>query len=171
MAHRMVLHLMNGFRRPSVAGAEPARARRQAPILISDRAGGFSLLEMVVVLVILGLGLGVLAGFVARPNVTVELASATSRIVGAMRLGRALAMTEGQPIRIAVDPDGHGIRVDRVELRLGPRVWVSTSTGGAILFGPNGGAAAPVLQVRVAYREYLVQVDPLTGRIMFSISE
>ena len=76
-----------------------------------------------------------------------------------MRLARARATTEGQPIRIAVDPDGHRIQVESVELRLGSRVWVTASTGGTRSPSTCGS------------KRYLVQVDPMTGRIIFSIGE
>jgi prepilin-type N-terminal cleavage/methylation domain-containing protein len=63
-------------------------ARRWRPLATAARAcggAGFTLIETIVVLVILGLALTIVAGFMPRRNVTLELANATSRVVGAMR--------------------------------------------------------------------------------------
>jgi general secretion pathway protein H len=117
------------------------------------------------VLVILGLALSIVASFIPRRNVTLELESATGRAVGMMRIARARAIAESRPIPFQVTPDGHGLRMDAELVGLGPDVGVATATGGGIVFTPDGGASGGTLAVTVEGRRRVIQVDPLTGRI------
>ena len=85
---------------------------------------GFTLIETIVVLVILGLALSIVAGFLPRRNATLELSAATSRVTGALRLARSRAMAESRPVPFALVPDRHGFRLDDAAVALGPSVTV-----------------------------------------------
>jgi general secretion pathway protein H len=140
----------------------PARHDGAVP---TARRAGFTLIEMIVVLVILGLALSVVAAFIPRRNVTMELENATSRTAGMMRIARARAIAESRSISFQVSPDGHGLRVDAESIALGPEVKVATARGAAIVFTPDGGAIGGELAIAVDGRRRVIQVDPLTGRI------
>jgi len=136
--------------------------------MVAARAGnraGFTLIETIVVLVILGLALTIVAGFIPRRNGTLELANATSRVVGAMRLARSRAMVESRPVPFAVTADGHGFIVDNAPVTLGPSVMMVMTGPRMILFSPDGSASGGSLRVLVGDKFRVVQVEWLTGRV------
>ena len=126
---------------------------------------GFTLIETIVVLVILGLALGIVAGFLPRRNTTLELTSATSRVAGALRLARSRAMAEGHPIPFAAVPGGHGFLLDKAQVNFGPSVTVVMAQP-RILFAPDGSTSGGSLRVLVDGKQRVVMVDWLTGRVV-----
>jgi general secretion pathway protein H len=129
-----------------------------------DTTRGFTLLETIVVLVILGLALTIVAGFLPRRNPTLELSAATSRASSALRLARARAMAEGRVVPVVAIPDGHGLRIDATALSLGPSVTVRFAEP-RILFEPDGSASGGSLSLQVEQRRRIIQIDWLTGRV------
>jgi len=127
--------------------------------------GGFTMIEMIVVLAILGLALTITTGFVARRNPTMDLSVASSRLAGAMRLARSRAITEGHPVVFATTPDGRGYRVDNIATILPPSVTVAMEGPAAIMFAPDGSATGGALRVASGGRSRVVTVNWLTGRI------
>jgi general secretion pathway protein H len=140
------------------------RERSKAAASEGSRAG-FTLIETIVVLVILGLALTIVAGFIPRRNGTLELANATSRVVGAMRLARSRAMVESRPVPFAVTADGHGYIIDDGLVTLGPSVRMVMAGPRVISFSPDGSASGGSLRVLVGEKFRVVQVDWLTGRV------
>jgi general secretion pathway protein H len=128
-------------------------------------ADGFTLIETIVVLTIIGLTLTIVIGFLPRPGVRLELDNATSFVVDAMRIARSRSITESRPVPLTVTRDGHGIQIDSKRFPLGGSVSVATPGRQAILFTPDGGASGGPLSVLVANRVRLIQVDWLSGRI------
>ena len=63
-------------------------------------AAGFTLLETVVVVVVLGLMLTILAGFVPRRPARLELANAADTVAATLRLARARAIAFGRPVTV-----------------------------------------------------------------------
>src|SRR5262249_34547413 len=100
----------------------PARidggGRRPALLVAPVGQSGFTLIEMIVVLVILGLSLSIVAGFSPRRNTTLELSAATGRVSMALRLARSRAMTEDRPVTFSAAVGGHGFRVDNETVSL-----------------------------------------------------
>jgi general secretion pathway protein H len=127
--------------------------------------GGFTLIETIVVLVILGLALGVVAGFLPRRNTTLELTAATSRVSGALRLARSRAIAEGHPVPFAMVPGGHGFRVDNAQVNFGPSVTVVMAEP-RILFAPDGSTSGGSLRIVVDGKQRMISVDWLTGRVV-----
>jgi general secretion pathway protein H len=125
---------------------------------------GFTLIETIVVLVILGLALTIVAGFAPRRNITLELSTATSRVTGALRLARSRAMTESRPVSFDAAQDGHGFRVDNAWVALGASVTVVMARP-EIVFAPDGSTSGGSLQVSVDGHRRLIEVDWLTGRV------
>lgn len=129
----------------------------------ASREDGFTLIETIAVLVVLGLALSIVAGFLPRRNTTLELAAATSRIGGALQTARSRAMLEGHPIVFAAVPGGHGFRLDNASADLGLSITVVMAQP-LILFAPDGSASGGSLRVLVAGRQRVILVDWLTGR-------
>ncbi len=130
------------------------------------RSAGFTLIETIVVLVILGLALTIVAGFLPRRNATLELTDATAHVANAMRLARSRAMTESRPIPFVASPDRHGFRLDNIPVTLGRSVAVDTIGPSLILFAPDGSSSGGSLRVAVDGRQRLIRVDWLTGRVV-----
>jgi prepilin-type N-terminal cleavage/methylation domain-containing protein len=101
-------------------------------------AAGFTLIETIIVLAIVGLGLGLITGFLARPHMTRELAAANARIVGTLRDARSLAMVESLTIHVVITQDGHGIRGTGLLINLSPRGYVTTLDN-SVISGPMEG--------------------------------
>jgi general secretion pathway protein H len=132
--------------------------------MIGRRSAGFTLIETIVVLVILGLALTIVAGFVPRRNTTLELSAATTRVAGALRLARSRAMTESRPVSFDAVPDGHGFRVDNAWVTLGASVTVVMARP-EIVFAPDGSTSGGSLQVLVDGHRRVIEIDWLTGRV------
>jgi general secretion pathway protein H len=146
----------------------PAGNRKYHGPVISPGGGwpaGFTLIETIVVLTVLGLILTVVVGFLPRRNTTLELDNATSLVAGAMRMARSRAISESRFVPFAVTQDGHGFQMDNGLINLGPTVWIATPDRRAILFGPDGSASGGALRVQAAKKERLILIDLLTGRI------
>jgi general secretion pathway protein H len=125
---------------------------------------GFTLIETIVVLVIMGLALSIVAGFLPRRNTTLELSAATSRVTGALRLARSRAMAENRPVSFAGVPDQHGFRLDNALVTLGTSVSV-VMVQPKILFEPDGSNSGGSIRVLVDGRQRVIGVDWLTGRV------
>ena len=128
-------------------------------------SGGFTLIETIVVLVILGLALTIVAGFIPRRNTTLELAMAAERVASTLRLARARAITQGRPVIVAASADGRALAVDGVAQAVPPSVAVTMAGPPAIRFAPDGSASGGAIRVQVPGRARLVRVDWLTGRV------
>jgi general secretion pathway protein H len=116
--------------------------------------------------VIMGLALTIVANFLPRRNTTLELATATARVSGALRTARSRAVTESRLVPFAAVPDGHGFRLDNVPVTLGPSVTLTIPGLKGILFEPDGSTSGGLLRVAVDGRQKVIQVDWLTGRVI-----
>jgi general secretion pathway protein H len=143
-------------------------AGRRDPALYSlceqGPSGGFTLIETIVVLVILGLALGIVAGFLPRRNTTLQLSAATGQVTGALRLARSRAMAEGRPVPFDPVPDRHGFRLDNVPVFLGSPVTVIMAEP-RIVFAADGSTSGGSLRVLVDGKQRVVRIDWLTGRV------
>jgi general secretion pathway protein H len=141
------------------------KRRRPCRCPFSSPERGFTLIETIVVLVILGMALGIVAGFLPRRNTTLELSAATSRVAGALRIARSRAMAEGHPVPFVAVPDGHGFRVENSTVSLGSAITVVMAQP-QILFASDGSTSGGSLRVMVGGKQLLIQVDWLTGRVV-----
>ena len=133
---------------------------------ISPRSGrGFTLIEILVVLVLLGLALGIVVGAMPRRGGGVDLAGAAGDLAGALRLARARAIAFGRPVQVAPTADGGGYAVDGQIRRLPPAIALALDGRAAIGFGPDGNATGGTLRLAGDGRVVLLRVDWLTGRV------
>jgi general secretion pathway protein H len=129
------------------------------------RPAGFTLLELLIVVAVLGLALTITATVVMRPNDRAALNDAGTRVAASLRLARLRAMNEGRNVAAAPAADHHGLLVDRGMLLFRHSITVSALGPAPIIFAPDGSTSGGELVLTAGSRERTVTVDWLTGRI------
>jgi general secretion pathway protein H len=146
--------------------------------LRSERSGeaGFTLIEVLVVIVILGLTVALVAARGPARNAGLETRAATSEAVQTLRLGRSRAIAEDRPVAVTIDLPSHRVALDGV-LRAALPAWIpladrmadGTEPRRAVFdFAPDGSATGGIVVLGNPGRRFLVSVDWLTGRIDIS---
>ena len=126
--------------------------------------GGFTLIEMLVVLAVLGMVLAVTLLHGRSRNPALEASSAAGIVAAVLRAARAQAIAEDRPVRVSVDPAQHSLRVNgRPPRTLRPEIAAVPPTG--IAFAPDGSASGGAVLVAEGAHRLAVQVDWLTGRV------
>jgi general secretion pathway protein H len=142
----------------------------------SRGAAGFSLLELLAVLLIAGLLLAVVPPLVSRAVPGVQLKSVTRTLVGALRHSRSLAISRAKPAGLAVDLDAREVVVpgrtrpipipDQVDIEVTvAQSQMPSAAVAGIAFFPDGsstGGRITLSRDRVRYR---IDVDWLTGKV------
>lgn len=126
---------------------------------------GFTLIEMLVVLVILGLALGLVAGFANRGHPGLDLSTAANQLASRLRLARAEAIARQAPVSFAAAPGGHGYWVDGKAHALPPTLTLAVRGPAAIRFSPDGSSSGGTVVLVDNGVVRSLSVDWLTGRI------
>jgi len=129
------------------------------------RERGFTLLELIVVLVILGLALSLVLtqGPVRSP--TVEFDSAVRQVTGALRLARSRAIADDRMVAVLFTP--RGFRLDQ-ETPIAFSSDISLSGSRIIDFTPDGGSSGGEVMLHLGERHMVIGVDWLSGRVTLS---
>jgi len=128
---------------------------------------GFTLIEILVVLVILGLALSIVAGFAPAGRTTLDLAAAADTLTNTLRLARAEAITRQQPVVFSLATVVHGYAVDGTVRALPNNVNVSMDKA-AIRFTPDGSSSGGTIRLVGGVHERWLRVEWLTGRVSAS---
>jgi general secretion pathway protein H len=136
--------------------------------MISRRDPGFTLIEVVIVLAIIGLSLAMILPLVSRHATGAALNAATAEIRAALRGARSTAIVEDRPVVFQGDPGG-GYWLDRNHFALplmnGTQpLRVAIAGGERISFYPSGGSSGGRIFVSSGSAEREISVDTLTGR-------
>jgi general secretion pathway protein H len=136
---------------------------------------GFTLLEVVVVLAVLGLGLVLLAARGPPRSAALEVRAAAGELAQALRLARARAIARNAPAGLTLDVARRSWRVDGSPERVLPpafalsvRAAATEALGdrvGAIRFAPDGSSTGGWIEVSDGQRRVQVGVDWLSGRV------
>ena len=131
-------------------------------------SAGFTLLETIVVVVVLGLMLAILAGFAPHRSSRLDLANAADAAAGTFRLARLRAIAEARPVvaQLAGPMNGRVLTVDGVARPLPAPVALAMAGPPAIRFSPDGSTSGGALRLEAGGRAMLVAVDWLTGRVV-----
>ena len=131
---------------------------------------GYTLLELLVVVVILGLALTLAANAAPWRRIGHDPATAAATLAGALRTARAVAITTGRRTTFAIEP-ADGRWVGPTEGGSLPRGLAIAFHGpvargwGRIVFSPNGSATGGQILLSRGAAQARVAVDWLTGRI------
>lgn len=129
---------------------------------------GFTLIELVVALAIIGLILGLVLPLLGRRAPGTALAVAASEIRSVLSEARITAIAEDRPVAFAGDPLG-GYRLDGRRYRLAggepeAAVRVAVAGGRSIAFFPSGGSSGGRIILAAGDARRALTVDALTGR-------
>jgi general secretion pathway protein H len=136
---------------------------------------GFTLIEMLVVLAVLGLTMGLVATSGPKRSAAVEMQAVVQRVAQTARLARSRAIAGNRVVRLVLDLPAHSLRIDNaVPTLLPPTMRISMtavsgeSVGGtlaAIRFNPDGSATGGRIELADGPRRALIGVDWLTSRV------
>jgi general secretion pathway protein H len=138
------------------------------------REAGFTLLEMLVVVAILGATAAILVAHGPARSPGLEAREAASQLAQTMRLGRSRAIAADRPVPMVLDLATHRLTLDGA-LRPAPAASVALAAVMAdgrvpprvaeFVFAPDGSATGGRILVGVGRRRTAIVVDWLTGRV------
>jgi general secretion pathway protein H len=114
---------------------------------------GFTLLEMMVVLAVMGLAMALIAGYGQPRSRWLETQSAAREIAAAMRDARGQAIAQG-----------HKVALSLPNLPSWLRVTMAAPPGG-IVFAPDGSASGGEVLLNGAGHHTAITADWLTGQV------
>ena len=138
-------------------------------------AAGFTLLEIIVVLVIMGLIAGLVASRGPQRSRGLEARAAIASVVEALRAARGQAIAGNRPVLIAVNGARRSVAVQGgPTLQFPPEVTLTAAAGptgepseklAGIRFTPEGGSSGGRIVLADGKRQVRIAVDWLTGRV------
>ena len=145
-----------------------------------SRRAGFTLLEVVLVLVIGAIAYVAVLALPARGASAADLKAAARTLAASLRHAQSMAMATRRDSALTIDVEAREFTVagdstvrqlpQALELKLyTAQSEVSSEKRGGIRFYPDGSSTGGRITVAAGPRKYLVDVDWLTGRV--SINE
>ncbi|HET7728655.1 MAG TPA: GspH/FimT family pseudopilin [Usitatibacter sp.] len=136
----------------------------------------FTLLEVIVVLVIAASAYALMAGTLFRSASSGDLKAAARSLASGLRQAQTTAMITKRDALMTVDLEAREYRVEgdaqvrrvseKIDLKLfTAQAEVSGAGKGAIRFYPDGSSTGGRITVSSGERQYLVDVDWITGRV------
>jgi general secretion pathway protein H len=147
----------------------------RAEIGSGDRRAGFTLIEMIVVVAVLGLMLGLVVSRGPMRSRTLSARAAVGAVAGGLREARARAISTNHPVEFTLDIEHKAFRVDQA-----PPIWLPpeyglslmtvsgerrSETEGAIRFAPDGSSTGGRIELTAGSRHVKIGVDWLSGRV------
>jgi general secretion pathway protein H len=149
----------------SVHQPQSRHGQRQAVAGAIQHQYGFTLIEMVVVLAVLGLMLGLVVSRGPAHSRRLDLDATARQVTVSLRLARARAIAENRVVRWEAGPGG--FRVDDEAPHLLP-ADVRFAGAGSIGFAADGSSSGGQITLRGGERQVAIGVDWLTGRVRLS---
>lgn len=126
------------------------------------REQGFTMIEMIVVLVIVSLILGIVLARGPLHSRRVDLDGAAQQVAGVLRLARSRAIAQNRTVSVVITPDAY--QVDREIPQAFPG-GVKLAGNSAIAFASDGSSSGGMLEFQGGDRRVVVAIDWLTGRV------
>ncbi len=141
----------------------------------SKRVGGFTLIEVIVTLAIVGLALVLVAGFKPPWSSGLGLKGTATQLAAGLRLARSEAILRNRSVAFGLDVIGHRWRIEQgIDRPLPANLTVELLTiageargpgAGDIRFNPDGSSTGGRILLASGQRKIAVGVDWLTGRV------
>ena len=141
------------------------------------RRAGFTLIEMVLVLLIIGIIFAMVVPSLGSLGHDPEEGMAWKELVTLMRSSRVLALEKGVTVKMVLDPETGNYRVDSTgargagiveegQLTVGLNMtMVADSARAKFSFRPDGSAFSDSLIMRASGYATKISVDPFTGEV------
>jgi general secretion pathway protein H len=137
--------------------------------------GGFTLLELLIVISIMGLAIAMYAGHGKTRSVALEENGAAADLAGGLREARAQAIAQNRPVALTLDIaahrwqiDGHPQQTVAKQFALSVMTVKGETLGdniAAIRFEPDGSSTGGKVDFDDGMRKFSVAVDWLTGNV------
>jgi general secretion pathway protein H len=141
----------------------------------ASRARGFTLLEMLAVILLIGIAVAAVSISVTQGLTSARVRAASSELAGALRATRAQAIVRGQEQNFDVDTHANtyrDVKQNDVRLPKGMRVSITSAKEdqpndhtGRIRFFPDGSSTGGRITLQSGKRQWHVNVAWLTGEV------
>lgn len=140
------------------------------------QCGGFSLIELIVVLAVMGFVLALIVGYKSPWSRTLDLRATAAELAAGLRLARSQAIADNHPVAVALDLTARRYRVGSAPAQaLPPQLSIglltvngerTSATLGDIRFNPDGSSTGGRIVLADGTKRIAVGVDWLTGRVL-----
>jgi len=142
------------------------RARR------GHSAAGFTLIELVVVLALMGLVLAVVLPNLGPNTEVVELRAAASELRALLRATRSAAITANRDLVLAIDESGRGYALDGARNTFRSAGFAEqrlhVEPPAKLVFFAAGGTSGGRLTIRSRRAEQALELDSVSGQVAFA---
>lgn len=127
------------------------------------RTAGFTLMEMMIVIVVMGLLLALVLTNGPERSPTLDLRAATSRVAQALRLARTRSIATDRPVAFVIDPKTRSFGTPGQRYRLPPGIVMTSPR--PIRFEPDGSASSGAIILGLGRMRSRILVHWLTGQV------